>query len=89
MYTGTFELYNDETDTLRVFTGECEPYNEGGMAGTPRYSWIMELTSPIHELDEAGNVVGELDLKDPLWRTVRKGVEASALEQFEKVEPSF
>jgi hypothetical protein len=89
MYTGTYELYNDETDTLRVFTGECEPYNEGGMAGTPRYSWIMELTGPISELDESGNVIGQLPYRDPLHDEVRKGIEASALEAFNSREPSF
>lgn len=89
MYTGTFELYNDATDTLRVFTGECEPYNEGGMAGTPRNSWIMELVGDVQEMDENGNVVGTLLYNDPLFATVSKGIEASALEQYENAEPNF
>lgn len=89
MYTGTFELYDDQTDSLRVFTGECEPYDQGGMAGTPNHDYVMELVGRIQELDEMGNVIGMLDFHDPIHDTVMKGVEANALEQYENAEPNF
>ncbi len=84
--TVTAEVYDDVTDTLRVFQAEMEAYDAGGGPGDPRVSLQWEITGPVIELDEEGNEVARLKYADLLHddEKIEQALVAAAEEDFEK-----